>query len=551
MAISPLAGKIAPRELLLDVEALISDYYSKTPNPADPAQQVAFGTSGHRGTSRNGSFTETHILAVTQAVCEYRSRNGIKGTLFMGMDTHALSQSAQRTAIEVLAANEVHTLIHAGGKVTPTPVISFSILRFNAAKSASSAGLADGIVITPSHNPPEDGGFKYNPPHGGPADTDITAWIEARANELIRSGLKGLKRLPYERAVKSEYIKEYDFISPYVEELAEVVDMRAIAASGLRLGADALGGAASPFWAPIAEKYGLNLDILNAVSDPQFSFMTLDRDGKIRMDCSSPWAMAGLIGHSSKYDLAFGNDPDGDRHGIVAKSGLMNPNHYLAAATNYLFSHRQGWDTRAGIGKTVVTSAMLDKVAGALGRNLYEVPVGFKWFVNPLLEGFCAFGCEESAGASFLRMNGKPWSTDKDGIIMNLLAAEMSAITGKTPDKLYAELTDRFGVAYYERQDAPADATQKKALKNLSPEAVKAASLAGDPISQVLTKAPGNDAAIGGLKVATKNGWFAARPSGTEDIYKIYTESLISQEHLERLMQEARELVSQAFAKVC
>ncbi|MDL2306482.1 phosphoglucomutase (alpha-D-glucose-1,6-bisphosphate-dependent) [Desulfovibrio sp. OttesenSCG-928-C06] len=544
MSASELAGKKAPQDILLNVEALVRAYYANKPVLDEPGQMVEFGTSGHRGTSFNGSFTETHILAVTQAVCEYRAMNGIKGPLFMGMDTHALSLPAQKTAIEVLAANGVETFIHAGGRVTPTPVISFSILEFN---RAGSGPLADGIVITPSHNPPEDGGFKYNPPHGGPADTDITSWIEQRANALIRSGLGEVKRLPYERAIKCACMHEHDYITPYVEALEKVVDMRAIAASGLRLGADALGGAAYPFWEPIAEKYGLNITVLNALSDPQFSFMTVDKDGKIRMDCSSPWAMAGLIEHCASYDLAFGNDPDGDRHGIVTPAGLMNPNHYLAAAANYLFSHRPGWKKTAGLGKTVVTSAMLDKVSASLGRKLYEVPVGFKWFVQPLLTGECAFGCEESAGASFLRMDSLPWSTDKDGIIMNLLAAEMTAVTGKNPAILYNELTDRFGVSYYEREDAPASAAQKKILKQLSSGNVRAQTLAGDPISEIYTSAPGNNAPIGGLKVTTANGWFAARPSGTEDVYKIYAESLLSREHLATLKTEARALVNQAF----
>jgi phosphoglucomutase len=548
MTVSPLAGKIAPQTLLLNVDKLVGAYYDNSPDPDNPDQRVAFGTSGHRGTSLQSSFTEKHVLAITQALCEYRQSHGINGPLFMGMDTHALSLPAQRTAIEVFAANRVHTFIHAQNQVTPTPVISFSILDYNRRhKQNKVSEPGDGVVITPSHNPPEDGGFKYNPPHGGPADTDVTGLIEKRANELICSGLKEVKRLPYEQAVQSEYIKEYDYITPYVDALAQVVDMQAIARAGLKLGADALGGSSFPFWAPIAQKYKLKLDILNAVHDPRFSFMTVDKDGKIRMDCSSPWAMAGLIGHSAKYDLAFGNDPDADRHGIVTPGGLMNPNHYLAVAASYLFSHRPKWSKDLCLGKTVVTSAMLDKVAVGMERSLYEVPVGFKWFVAPLLEAKCAFGCEESAGASFLRFDSVPWSTDKDGLIMDLLAVEMTAVTGKTPDKLYRELTEKFGPCYYERQDAPADTAQKKILKNLSAKDVKASTLAGDPISAVFTSAPGNQAAIGGLKVATANGWFAARPSGTEDVYKIYAESMVSEEHLNILKTEARILVDAAF----
>ncbi|MDR1125052.1 MAG: phosphoglucomutase (alpha-D-glucose-1,6-bisphosphate-dependent) [Deltaproteobacteria bacterium] len=551
MPASTHAGKRAPKELLVNIEALLEAYYANQPNPDQPGQRVAFGTSGHRGTSLDSSFTETHILAITQAVCEYRKTRNIEGPLFVGLDTHALSAPAQRTAIEVLAANGVHTLVHAGGKVTPTPVISFSILEYNRGRSSGEAGRADGVVITPSHNPPEDGGFKYNPPHGGPADTDATGWIEKRANALIREGLRSVRRLEYQKALACDFIKEYDYITPYVSALAQVVDMRVVAAAGLRLGADALGGSSGPFWAPIAEKYGFGLDIMNAVSDPQFSFMSVDRDGKIRMDCSSPWAMAGLIEHSARFDLAFGNDPDSDRHGIVTPGGLMNPNHYLAAAAAYLYRHRPGWNegrkTGRGLGKTLVTSGMLDRVAASLGTPLYEVPVGFKWFVEPLLGGECAFACEESAGASFLRFDGGVWSTDKDGIIMDLLAAEMTAVTGKTPDLLYRELTDRFGVSCYERQDAPASQKQKDILKNLSPADLKAEQLAGDPITGVFTRAPGNNAPIGGLKVSTANGWFAARPSGTEDVYKIYAESFLSQRHLEQLKNEARALVDQAF----
>ncbi|MDL2313489.1 phosphoglucomutase (alpha-D-glucose-1,6-bisphosphate-dependent) [Desulfovibrio sp. OttesenSCG-928-C14] len=546
MSISPLAGQKAPAQLLLDVKALLDAYHEKRPDPENPAQRVSFGTSGHRGSSLNSTFTETHILAVTQAVCEQRRESGVSGPLFMGMDTHALSASAQRSALEVLAANEVSVLVHAGGRVTPTPVISFSILDYNTTKAGA---LADGIVITPSHNPPEDGGFKYNPPHGGPADTAITARIEARANQLIADGLRGVRRIPYERAVKSPCVREYDYITPYVAALPEVVDLESIAASGLKLGADALGGSAFPYWGPIAEKYGLNLEVLNAVSDPQFSFMTVDRDGKIRMDCSSPWAMAGLIGHASRYDLSFANDPDADRHGIVTPSGIMNPNHYLAAAVAHLLSTRTNWKAGAKIGKTMVTSAILDQVAASFGRGVFEVPVGFKWFVEPLLSGACVFGGEESAGASFLRRDGRAWTTDKDGIILNLLAAEMTAKSGKTPDLLYRDLTERFGVYYYERRDAPANSAQKSLLKKLSAGDITASSLAGDAITGVFTSAPGNNAAFGGLKVATQGGWFAARPSGTEDVYKIYAESRKSAEHLESVMEEAQTLVSSVFAR--
>lgn len=545
MALSALAGKKATPDMLVDVKALLDAYYDKKPDPDNPEQMVAFGTSGHRGSSLNATFTETHVLAISQAVCEFRSAAGITGPLFMGMDTHALSAPAHRSALEVLAANGARVCIHAAGRVTPTPVISFSILEFN---SRQSGARADGIVITPSHNPPEDGGFKYNPPHGGPADTDITARIQARANELIRTGLAGVKRLPYAEALKADCVQsKFDYVTPYITALPQVLDMKLIAASGLRLCADALGGSSGPFWAPLAEMYGLNLEILNAVNDPQFSFMSVDKDGKIRMDCSSPWAMASLLERRERFDLCFANDPDADRHGVVTPEGLMNPNHYLAAGVDYLYRNRPDWPAEAMVGKTLVTSAMLDRVAARLPRRVYEVPVGFKWFVEPLLGGSCAFGGEESAGASFLRRDGRPWSTDKDGIIMGLLAAEMTARLGRDPGRLYAGLTEEHGVSYYERLDAPASGPQKRLLKGLSAEDVSAAELAGEPITGVFTRAPGNGADIGGLKVATPSGWFAARPSGTEDIYKIYAESFVSADHLKTLQVEAQNLVNRIF----
>lgn len=547
MTAHPLAGKAAPVHSLTDIQALLEAYYSKAPEADNPAHRVSFGTSGHRGNSLNASFTETHVLAVTQAVCDWRSKEGINGPLFMGMDTHALSAPAHRSAVEVLAANAMETRVHRDDLVTPTPVISFSILEFNAANPSSPA---DGIVITPSHNPPEDGGFKYNPPHGGPAETRITAWIEDRANALIKNKLADVRRIPYERALRSGYIKSVDYVTPYLKALPQVVDMRGIADSGLNLCADSLGGSAGPFWTAMAEMYKLRLSAVNTQPDPRFSFMTLDKDGKIRMDCSSPWAMAGLLARKDEFDLCFGNDPDADRHGIVTAQGLMNPNHYLAVCVDYLFRFRPGWSLEAGIGKTVVTSAMLDRIADGLQRKIYETPVGFKWFVAPLLRSVCAFGGEESAGASFLRFQGQAWSTDKDGILLNLLAAEITARTGKNPAELYAELTGRYGASYYERQDAPADSSQKKRLSGLSASDIAASSLAGDAISNILTRAPGNNEPIGGLKVSTKNGWFAARPSGTEDVYKIYAESFVSEEHLRLIQEEARKLTDECFAGV-
>ncbi|ADI13884.1 phosphoglucomutase (alpha-D-glucose-1,6-bisphosphate-dependent) [Truepera radiovictrix] len=540
-----LAGKPAPPESLPNVPRLMAAYYTTQPDPTKASQRVAFGTSGHRGSSLTGSFNEAHILAVAQALCDYRTQAGITGPLFIGMDTHALSEAAFGTALEVFAANGVEVRYQEGLGYTPTPAVSHAILTFNRGKDA---GLADGVVITPSHNPPEDGGFKYNPPSGGPADTDVTKWVEARANALLEGGLRGVKRLPLARALRADTTRPYDFVKPYVEDLGEVLDLEAIAAAGLRLGVDPMGGAGLAYWEPIAEHYGLDVHLVNRRVDPAFSFMTLDKDGKIRMDCSSPYAMASLIGLKDDFDIAFGNDPDFDRHGIVTKSsGLLNPNHYLAVAVNYLFQHRPGWRRDAAVGKTLVSSSMIDRVAESLGRTLAEVPVGFKWFVEGLLGGAYGFGGEESAGASFLRRDGTVWTTDKDGFIMDLLAAEITAITGRDPGEHYRELQARFGAPLYERMDAPATPEQKAALSALSPEQVTADTLAGDPITAKLTRAPANGAPIGGLKVVTSSGWFAARPSGTEDIYKIYAESFRGQEHLARIQQEAQEIVAAAF----
>ncbi len=538
MAIHPEAGKLVLASERLDVAALLRAYATTIPDTNNPEQRVSFGTSGHRGTSLNGSFTESHVLAVTQAVCEYRARAGIEGPLYVGVDTHALSSAANATALEVLSANGVKAFVQEGGKPTPTPVVSRSILRHNAGKPRA---LADGIVITPSHNPPTDGGFKYNPPNGGPADTEVTGWIQNRANELLAAKLNGVKRASGHLGVT-----ETDFIVPYVNELASILDMKAIAASGLCIGVDPLGGSSLPYWEPVADRYGLKLTVTNKELDPDFHFVPRDYDGKIRMDCSSPWAMSGLLHLAARYDIAFGNDPDADRHGIVTPKGLMNPNHYLAAAVWYLYSRRDGWPKNAAVGKTLVSSSMLDKVAESLGRALYETPVGFKWFVKPLMTGRCAFGGEESAGASFLRFDGSAWTTDKDGLIMGLLAAEMTAVLGKNPADVYGELTARFGAPCYERKDAPATPAQKKALASLSPENITAKELAGSPITAVLTRAPGNDAPIGGLKVVTANGWFAARPSGTEDVYKIYAESFLGPEHLTALQTQAEKLVTAA-----
>ena len=542
----PLAGKPAPLEVLVNIPRLVSAYYSLHPDPQNPAQAVVFGTSGHRGSSLTGSFNEDHVLAISQAIAEYRKMAGIHGPLFMGMDTHALSEPAHNTALEVFAGNGVELMIHAGMRYTPTPVISHAILTYNAAHPGTQA---NGVVISPSHNPPEDGGFKYNPPNGGPADTDTTKWIQARANEIIRDGLKAVKRLPFEKALKAETTHAIDLITPYVSDLENVVDLQTIASSGIHIGVDPLGGSGLAYWEPMAERYHLNLEVVNKRIDPTFSFMTLDHDGKIRMDCSSPYAMANLVAMKDKFDIAFGNDVDYDRHGIVTRSlGLMNPNHYLAVAIFYIFLHRPEWHASAQVGKTLETSVLIDKVAQKIGRRLYEVPVGFKWFVPGLLDGSLGFGGEESAGASYLRKNGKVWTTDKDGIILDLLAAEILAVTGKDPGEHFQALESELGRTWYSRMDAPSGARERAILANLSPEMVKATVLAGDPITAKLTKAPGNGAPIGGLKVSTQYGWFAARPSGTEDIYKIYAESLRSAEHLARIQAEAREIVDAALA---
>jgi len=542
----PLAGRPAPKSILADIPALVSAYYTVVPDPAEPGCQVVFGTSGHRGNSRAGSFNEAHILAVVQAICLHRAQAGITGPLFLGKDTHALSEPAQTTALEVLAANGVETMAALDGAFTPTPSVSLAILTWNRGRTE---GLADGIVITPSHNPPDNGGIKYNPPNGGPADTDITDWVAAKANELMRDGNRGVKRIPIGRALKTACIHAFDFRTPYVADLANVIDLEAIRRAGLRLGADALGGAGLAYWESIAERYGLSIDRINCDYDPTFGFMCVDKDGKIRMDCSSPQAMAGLVAMKDRYDLAFGNDPDFDRHGIVCPSaGLMNPNAYLAVAIDYLFRSRTGWRKDAAIGKTLVSSSMIDRVGAALGRRVAEVPVGFKWFVPGLVDGSFGFGGEESAGASFLRKDGTVWTTDKDGLILCLLAAEITAVTGKDPGQHYQKLTELHGAPRYERMDAPAGAAQRKLLARLSPEQVTAAMLAGEPILAKLTKAPGNGAALGGLKVITENGWFAARPSGTEDVYKIYAESFKGQEHLDTIKREAQQIVSAAIA---
>jgi phosphoglucomutase len=542
MALHPLAGKPAPQSLIVNVPRLVTAYFAERPDVRERAQRVEFGTSGHRGVSFKRSFNEAHILAITQAVCEYRKSAGTTGPLFVGFDTHALSEPAFVTALEVLVANGVDVRVQKGLGYTPTPVVSHAILAHN---KAGAGPRADGIVITPSHNPPDGGGFKYNPPHGGPADTDVTKIVEDRANALLAEGNASVRRVPYAEAIARA--TPHDYVSPYVEDLARVVDMAAIAASKIKIGVDPMGGSNVAFWAPIAERYGLNLEVVNPRVDPTFSFMTVDHDGKIRMDCSSPYAMASLIGLKDRYDIAFGNDADSDRHGIVTKAGLMNPNHYLAAAIWYLFQHRPGWPAGAAVGKTLVSSAIIDRVAKHLGRPLREVPVGFKWFVDGLGSGALGFGGEESAGASFLRMDGTSWTTDKDGIILDLLAAEITVKTGKDPAALYRELTEKFGAPVYERMDAAANAAQKKVLASLSPAQVTASTLAGDPIVERLTRAPGNDAAIGGLKVTTERGWFAARPSGTEDVYKIYAESFAGAEHLKRIQEEAQAIVDAAF----
>jgi phosphoglucomutase len=542
MAISPLAGKPAPIGMLVDLAKLEGDYYARKPDMGDPTQSVAFGTSGHRGSSFRGSFNEAHILAITQAICDYRRGQGTDGPLYMGKDTHALSGPAQRTALEVLAANDVHTVIQKDDGVTPTPVISRAILVFNRGREEH---LADGIVVTPSHNPPEDGGIKYNPPNGGPADTEVTKWVQDRANDLLREGNAAVKRVPFEKAFKATTTRQEDYILPYVHDLRNVIDMEIIREAGLVLGVDPLGGAAVHYWEPINRVYKLNITVVNPKVDPTFSFMTVDHDGKIRMDCSSPYAMASLVGLKDRFRLAFANDPDSDRHGIVTpSSGLMNPNHYLAVAIRYLLTHRPQWPADALVGKTLVSSGMIDRVVAKLDRRLCEVPVGFKWFVPGLFNGSCCFGGEESAGASFLRHDGTVWTTDKDGPIMNLLAAEITARTGKDPGEHYRELTAEFGNPLYTRIDAAATPEQKERLGKLSPDAVRASTLAGDQITAKLTKAPGNNASIGGLKVITANGWFAARPSGTENIYKIYAESFKDERHLKALVSEAQEMVN-------
>jgi phosphoglucomutase len=542
--ISPLAGKPVLRDMLVDVARLESEYCERRPDLGDPNQRVSFGTSGHRGTPFNGSFTEAHILAITQAVCDYRRLHGTDGPLFMGKDTHALSGPAQRTALEVLAANNVETVIQQGDAVTPTPVISRAILVHNRGLRER---LADGIVITPSHNPPEDGGFKYNPTNGGPADTDVTHWVEARANDLLREGNAGVRRIPFKSAIQAASTHQQDFMLPYVHDLKNVVDMDAIRDAKLKLAVDPLGGAALAYWEPINALYGLDIAVVNPALDLTFSFMTVDHDGKIRMDCSSPYAMARLVGLKDQYQVAFANDPDSDRHGIVTPvAGLMNPNHYLAVAIRYLLTHRPKWRADAAIGKTLVSSGMIDRVVHSLGRELREVPVGFKWFVPELLDGSCCFGGEESAGASFLRFDGTVWTTDKDGPIMDLLAAEITARTGKDPGQHYRELTKEFGTPHYARIDAPATPEQKAKLQKLTSDAVKESDLAGEAIKTKLTKAPGNNSPIGGLKVVTGSGWFAARPSGTENIYKIYAESFKSPEHLRAVISEAQTMVNNA-----
>ncbi len=547
MSVSPLAGKSPPPSLLVNVPRLVTAYYTGRPDPAVRKQRVAFGTSGHRGSALALVFNEAHILAVTQAICLYRREKGIDGPLFLGMDTHALSEPAFASALEVLAANGVEVRIDQAGGYTPTPVVSHAILAYNRGRTA---GLADGVVITPSHNPPEDGGFKYNPPNGGPADTDVTKWVEARANGILEANLAGVERIPYERARRAPTTRPHDYVGAYVGDLAAVIDLDAVRGARLRVGVHPLGGAGVAYWGPIAERYGLDLTVVDPVVDPTFRFMTVDRDGKIRMDCSSPYAMAALIALKDRFEVAFGNDTDNDRHGIVTRTaGLLDPNHYLAAAVAYLFANRPGWRADAAVGKTVVTSSMLDRVAARLGRRLFEVPVGFKWFADGLLDGSLGFGGEESAGASCLRRDGTVWTTDKDGIILGLLAAEMMARTGRDPGELYRDLTRELGEPVYERIDAPATPDQKAMLAKLSPDRVRASQVAGEPIRAMLTTAPGNGAAIGGLKVITEHGWFAARPSGTEDVYKIYAESFLGEPHLRRIQADAQSLIAATFGE--
>jgi len=545
--ISPLAGKPAPREMLVDLIRLEKEYFDRKPDLEDPNQRVTFGTSGHRGTSLNGSYTEAHVLAITQAICDYRRTEGTSGPLYMGKDTHALSGPAQRTALEVLAANNVETIVQEKDGVTPTPVISRAILAYN--RDRQGAG-ADGIVITPSHNPPEDGGFKYNPPNGGPADSEATRWVQDRANDLLRAGNRDVIRIPYEKATKAPSTRHEDLVLPYVRDLKNVVDMEAIRNAGLRVAVDPLGGAARPYWEPINSLYGLDITVTNPTIDATFSFMTIDHDGKIRMDYSSPYAMARLVTLKDQYQLAFANDPDSDRHGIVTPSaGLMNPNHFLAVAIRYLLTNRPEWNAHSAVGKTLVSSSMIDRIVEKLGRQLREVPVGFKWFVSGLIDSSICFGGEESAGASFLRRDGTVWTTDKDGLIMDLLAAEITARSGKDPGLHYRELTAEFGNSFYVRIDASASPQEKQKLHKLSPGSVKESKLAGEPITAKLTHAPGNDAPMGGLKVVAKSGWFAARPSGTENIYKIYAESFKGESHLDSLVNEAQDIVSNALSQ--
>ncbi len=544
MKTDPQAGKPASPSALVDVQRLIATYYTGKPDPRVPGERVSFGTSGHRGSAFTNSFNEAHILTIAQAVCDYRRAQGVSGPLFLAKDTHALSEPAFKTTLEVLAANGAEVMIDELGGYTPTPVLSHAILAYNLHRRT---GLADGIVLTPSHNPPEDGGFKYNPPEGGPADSEVTAWIEARSNDLLESGLYNVQRMPYEKAIKSSTTHRYDYLNSYVNELGSVVDTDVIRSSRLKIGVDPLGGAGVAYWGRIGERFGFQLTVVNASIDPTFRFMTLDWDGKIRMDCSSPYAMASLIGLKDEFDIAFACDPDHDRHGIVTPSaGLMNPNHYLAAAVSYLFSNRPKWKGDVAVGKTLVSSSLIDRVAESLGRKLVETPVGFKWFVKGLLSGSLGFGGEESAGASFLRQDGAAWSTDKDGIIMGLLAAEMTARLGRDPSSVYRGLTKRFGASVYERIDAPASPEQKALLKALSPGAVNATVLAGEDITAMLTTAPGNGAPIGGLKVVAAHGWFAARPSGTEDVYKLYAESFFGMEHLRRIQEEAKRIIANA-----
>lgn len=544
MTLHPLAGQPAPADMLIDLDKLEHEYETRQPDLSDPNKLVSFGTSGHRGSPFDGSFTKAHILAMTQAICDYRKSKGICGPLFMGKDTHAVSPPAERTALEVLAANGVETFIQQHDGYTPTPVISRAILVYNRGRNAD---MADGIVVTPSHNPPSDGGFKYNPPNGGPADTDVTGWIQDRANAFLRDANKDVKHLPFESASKARTTHVIDFVEPYVQDLTNVIDVDVIRSSGLKIGIHPLGGAAAGYWMPLKDRFGLNITVVDSTVDPTFRFMTLDHDGKIRMDCSSIYAMAGLVKLKDQFDIAFGNDADADRHGIVTPSiGLMNPNYYLAVAIRYLLEHRRQWSQSAWVGKTVVSSGLIDRVVQDAGRKLSEVPVGFKWFAPGLLDGSCCFGGEESAGASFLRKDGTVWTTDKDGLVLGLLAAEITARTGKDPGEHYHELAAKFGTPYYKRIDAPATPEQKRRLSKLSPESVTATNMAGYPILAKLTRAPGNDGPIGGLKVITERGWFAARPSGTENIYKLYAESFQSQTHLDAIIEEAKQIVTRA-----